>query len=61
MSFRSQTMASWHTLKLSAVLESLEVSEAGLSQAEATVRLREFAPNRLPEQPPHQGLCRPRQ
>ena len=52
MSLRPQQMTSWHALELPALLEALKASQTGLSQSEAAARLREFGPNRLPEQPP---------
>ena len=52
MSLRSQVAASWHALGLPALLETLKASQTGLSHTEVAVRLREFGPNRLPEQPP---------
>ena len=43
---------SWHALELPALLTVLEASEHGLSSSEAAIRLRQYGPNRLPEQPP---------
>ncbi|MBI2818308.1 MAG: HAD-IC family P-type ATPase [Acidobacteria bacterium] len=45
-------ISSWHGRELPALLTDLKCSEHGLSSAEAALRLRQYGPNRLPEQPP---------
>ena len=42
----------WHILDLPAVHAALQVSDGGLTDAEAAVRLVEYGPNTLPEHPP---------
>ncbi len=49
---RTQQQAPWHTVAIASLHESLNATDAGLSDAEAEARLREFGPNTLPEQPP---------
>jgi magnesium-transporting ATPase (P-type) len=41
----------WHALPPEAVLERLETTETGLTEAEAKARLERFGPNALPEPP----------
>lgn len=42
----------WHTVELSTLRGKLNATDHGLSDSEAEARLREFGPNKLPEQPP---------
>jgi len=42
----------WHALPLADVLAHLQATEAGLTQAEARVRLERFGRNELPHEPP---------
>ncbi|HUG17572.1 MAG TPA: HAD-IC family P-type ATPase [Planctomycetaceae bacterium] len=42
----------WHTMELSELHHSLNAPDSGLTAAEVENRLREYGPNRLPEQPP---------
>ncbi len=49
---RTQQHMPWHTIELASLHETLNAKDSGLSDAEAEVRLREYGPNRLPEQPP---------
>jgi len=49
---RTQPHLPWHTVELSALHESLNATQNGLTDAEAQARLREYGPNKLPQQPP---------
>ncbi|MEX0717216.1 MAG: HAD-IC family P-type ATPase [Planctomycetaceae bacterium] len=42
----------WHALPIDDVRDRLDVGDAGLTEAEAAARLREYGPNRLPHKPP---------
>ncbi|MCO6430543.1 MAG: HAD-IC family P-type ATPase [Deltaproteobacteria bacterium] len=48
----AQSQRPWHTVDLSTVHDLLKAGKDGLTAAEAQVRLREYGPNELPEQPP---------
>ncbi|MAT50363.1 MAG: carbonate dehydratase [Porticoccaceae bacterium] len=58
MSGVEQTQPSWHTLSAGDALARVNSSAEGLSNAEATKRLAEYGPNRLPETAPPSGLMR---
>ena len=47
-----QPVAAWHSLGLDDVLQQLDVSEHGLSEGQAAVRLSQYGPNTLPLKPP---------
>jgi magnesium-transporting ATPase (P-type) len=49
---RTQEQRRWHTIELSKLHELLDATEAGLTDAEAESRLRQYGSNKLPEQPP---------
>lgn len=53
-----QSQTSWHTISKEHSLEVLDVPAGGLSQAEATRRLAEHGPNRLPEAARRSGVAR---
>ncbi len=48
----SLTVRAWHAETLPDLLTSVRAGEHGLTEAEATIRLQEFGPNRLPEKGP---------
>jgi magnesium-transporting ATPase (P-type) len=52
------TQTLWHTLSTENTLEHLNASADGISHAEATARLAEYGPNRLPEAARRSGLTR---
>jgi magnesium-transporting ATPase (P-type) len=52
------TQTLWHTLSTENTLEHLNASADGISHAEATERLAEYGPNRLPEAARRSGLTR---
>jgi magnesium-transporting ATPase (P-type) len=47
----SSGRVAWHSLSAEAVVQRLSTTAAGLSAAEAEVRLRKYGPNALPEPP----------
>ena len=47
-----QPVAAWHSLGLDDVLQQLDVSEHGLGEGQAAVRLSQYGPNTLPLKPP---------
>jgi len=49
-SLQRQPQHSWHSLDFPAIYASLGASDRGLSEHEASVRLRQYGPNTLPEQ-----------
>ena len=53
-----QSQKSWHTLSTENSLELLNAPAGGLSHAEATKRLAEYGPNRLPEAARRSGFMR---
>lgn len=53
-----QNQTSWHTLSTENTLELLDATADGLSYAEATKRLEEYGPNRLPEAERRNGFIR---
>lgn len=53
-----QIQTSWHTISKEHSLEVLDVPAGGLTQAEATRRLAEHCPNRLPEAARRSGVAR---
>lgn len=53
---RGRTPVAWHALDRTEVEATLETSEAGLTPAEAGMRLARWGPNGLPEAPPPSAL-----
>ena len=53
-----QSQKSWHTLSTENSLEVLKAPASGLSHTEATERLAEYGPNRLPEDARRSGFMR---
>ncbi len=53
-----QSKTSWHTLSTAYTLELLNAPADGLSHAEATKRLADYGPNRLPEAARRSGIMR---
>lgn len=53
-----QSQKSWHTLSTEITLELLNAPADGLSHAQATKRLAEYGPNRLPEAARRSGFMR---
>ena len=49
-SLQRQPQHSWHSLDFPAIYASIGASDQGLSEHEASVRLRQYGPNTLPEQ-----------
>lgn len=42
----------WYSAELKDVLQALKAHQEGFDQSEAMKRLREYGPNKLPQQPP---------
>ena len=49
---RDSTPASWHSETMEAVLKEVDSDAGGLTEEQASLRLQECGPNRLPEAPP---------
>lgn len=52
MAERKQEHVAWHAVPLSEVGERLGAGDHGLTATDAEARLREYGPNKLPEQQP---------
>lgn len=52
MTEQKRTDSPWHTIELPELHALLNAQDSGLTGPEAESRLREYGPNRLPEQPP---------
>ncbi len=52
MEYRSQPRLPWHSIGLADIEQTIQSGERGLTREEAASRLREYGPNRLPEQLP---------